>query len=120
MDDMGEPTSYLTLGRNVEVYASDGTRVGRVVRVLSEPRADMFDGIVIDTTAGPGGHKFVDAPEVGEIYERGVVLKIDAAEVEKLPKPAANPGALQVNPADLAKGGGGGGLRRLWDRLSGK
>jgi hypothetical protein len=120
MDDLGEPTSYLTLGPNVPVYSSDGKRVGRVVRVLSEPRADVFDGIVIDTTAGPGGHKFVDAPEVGEIYERGAVLKIDADEVERLPKPAANPGSIRVNPADLGKGGGGGFLRRAWDRLSGK
>jgi PRC-barrel domain protein len=120
MDDLGDPISYLTLGRNVTVYSSDGERVGRVVKVMSEPRADMFDGIVIDTTAGPGGHKFVDAPEVGEIYERGVILKIDAAEAAELPKPSANPGSLTVNPADLTKGGGGGGLRRFWDRLTGR
>jgi hypothetical protein len=120
MDDLGEQISYLTLGPNVPVYSSDGQRVARVVRVLREARADMFDGIIIDTTSGPGGHKFVDAPEVGEIYERGVVLKIDAGEVEKLPKPRANPGSLKVNPGDFAKGGSGGGLRRLWDRLSGK
>jgi len=120
MDDLGEPISYLTISGNVPVYSSDGKRVGRVVRVLSEPRADVFDGIVFDTTTGPGGHKFVDAPEVGEIFERGVVLKVDADEVEKLPKPGPNPGSIRVNPADLGKGSGGGGLRRLWDRLSGK
>jgi uncharacterized protein YrrD len=120
MDDLGERASYLTVGRGVPVYSSDGERLGRVVRVLREAKADMFDGIVFDTTAGPGGHKFVDAPEVGEIYERGVVLKIDAAEAASLPKPNANPASLSVNPGDLVKGGGGGGLRRLWDRLSGK
>ncbi|HEY2717302.1 MAG TPA: hypothetical protein VGI73_13870 [Solirubrobacterales bacterium] len=120
MEDLGEQTSYLTVGRNVPVYSSDGKRVARVVRVLSEPRADMFDGIIIDTTSGPGGHKFVDAPEVGQIHERGVVLKIDAAEVEKLPKPKANPGSLSVGPSDLVKGGGPGFFRRTWNRLSGK
>lgn len=120
MDDLGEQISYLTLGRNVPVFASDGERVGRVVRVMSEPAVDMFDGIVIDTTSGPGGHKFVDAPEVGEIRERGVVLKIDATEVEQLPKPHANPGSLSVGPADLVKGRGPGFFRRAWDRLSGK
>jgi hypothetical protein len=120
MDDLGEPISYLTLGPNVPVYSSDGKRVGRVVRVLSEPAADMFDGVVFDTTAGPGGHKFVDAPEVAEIYERGVVLEIEAADVEKLPKPGANPGSIRVNPADLGKGSGGSFVRRAWDRLSGK
>lgn len=120
MDDLGERTSYLTVKSGVPVFSSDGERVGRVVRVMSEPRADMFDGIIVDTTSGPGGHKFVDAPEVGEIYERGVILKIDAAEAANLPKPKANPGSLSVNPADLTKGGGGGGLRRFWNRLSGK
>jgi hypothetical protein len=46
----------------------------------------MFDGIIFDTKAGPGGHRFVDAPEVESIHERGVVLKVSAAEVEALPK----------------------------------
>jgi hypothetical protein len=120
MDDFGERTSYLTVKSGVPIFSSDGEQLGKVVRVLSEARADMFDGIVFDTSAGPGGHKFVDAPEVGEIYERGIVLKIDAAAAAELPKPHANPGSLSVNPGDMVKGGGGGGLRRFWDRLSGK
>src|SRR5690606_16397815 len=90
MQDLGERTSYLAVKRGVPVFASDGERLGRGVRVLREAKADMFDGIVFDTTAGPGGHKFVDAPEVGEIYERGVILKLDAAEAARLPKPTAN------------------------------
>ena len=73
------------------VYSSDGENLGRVVRVLSAPNLDMFDGVIFDTTAGPGGHRFVDAPEVGEIFERGVVLKIDAAEAAKLPPPGRQP-----------------------------
>ena len=120
MDDLGERSSYLTVKKGVAVYSSDGEHLGRVVRVMREAKADVFDGIVFDTTAGPGGHKFVDAPEVGDIYERGVILKIDAAEAANLPKPSANPGALSVNPGDLVKGSGGGGLRRFWDRLTGK
>ena len=90
------------------VYSSDGEKLGRVVRVMSAPNLDMFDGIVFDTTAGPGGHRFVDAPEVGQIYERGVVLKIDAAAAAELRAPEANPGALKVNPADLGGGRGRG------------
>jgi hypothetical protein len=119
MDDLGEPSSYLAVSKGVPVYSSDGENLGRVVRVMSAPNLDMFDGIVFDTTAGPGGHRFVDAPEVGQIYERGVVLKIDAAEATKLSAPEANPGSLKVNPADLA-GPKRGGLGRFWDRLSGK
>src|SRR5690349_1677346 len=119
MEDLGEPTSYLAVPKGVPVYASDGEKLGRVVRVMSAPNLDMFDGIVFDTTAGPGGHRFVDAPEVGQIYERGVVLKIDAAAAAKLGAPEANPGSLKVNPGDLG-GAKRGGLGRLWDRLSGK
>lgn len=86
MDDLGAPLSYLVLEKGVPVYSSDGQRLGRVVRVLSAPEANMFDGIIFDTKAGPGGHRFVDAPEVGQIYERGVVLTIDAVGAESLPK----------------------------------
>lgn len=119
MDDLGAPSSYLAVKPGIPVYSSDGARLGRVVRCLSAPNLDMFDGIIFDTTAGPGGHRFVDAPEVETIYERGVVLKIDAGEAAELKAPGANPGSLSVNPADLV-GGNRGALRRAWDRLSGR
>ena len=76
-------------------------------------------GRVCDTTAGPGGHRFVDAPDVGQIFEKGLVLTIDAAEAAALPKPGANPGSIKINPAELG-GRGRGLLGRTWDRLSGK
>lgn len=119
MDDLGAPSSYLTVSKGVPVFSSDGEKLGRVVNVLSAPNIDMFDGIVFDTTTGPGGHRFVDAPEVGDIYERGVVLKIDAAAAAKLPAPGKNPGVVSVDPADLA-GSKRGAFGRAWDRLSGK
>lgn len=119
MDDLGEPTSYLAVNDGVPVYSSDGERLGRVVRVLSAPNLDMFDGVIFDTTAGPGGHRFVDAPEVGDIHENGIVLKIDAAEAASLPAPSANPGSVSVDPADLV-GAKTGFLRRAWNTISGK
>lgn len=119
MDDLGAPSSYLTVSKGVPVFSSDGEKLGRVVNVLSAPNIDMFDGIVFDATAGPGGHRFVDAPEVGDIYEGGVVLKIDAAAAAKLPPPGKNPGAVSVDPGDLV-GAKRGALGRVWDRLSGK
>jgi len=120
MEDLGAPVSYLVVGKGVPVYSSDEVKLGRVVRVLSAREADMFDGIVFDTTAGPGGHKFVDAPEVAALYERGVVLKIDAEEAAKLPKPSANPAALSVNPADLVGGGSRGFMGRMRDLFGGR
>lgn len=119
MENLGEPSSYLAVAKGAAVYSSDGEKLGRVVRVLSAPNLDMFDGVIFDTTAGPGGHRFVDAPEVGDIYERGIVLKIDAAAAASLSAPDANPGALSVNPADLV-GGKPGFFRRAWDSISGK
>ena len=86
MDDLGHPVSYLVAKRGIPVFSSDGEKLGRVVKVLAAPEAHMFDGVLFDTSWGPGGRRFVDAPEVGEIYERGIVLKIDAVAAQELPK----------------------------------
>jgi hypothetical protein len=86
MEDLGHPVSYLVAPRGIPVFSSDGEKLGRVVKVFAAPEANMFDGILFDTSWGPGGRRFVDAPEVGGIYEGGVVLKIAAAEVDSLPK----------------------------------
>jgi hypothetical protein len=119
MEDLGAPSSYLAIEPGVAVYSSDGEKLGEVEHVLAVPDDDIFDGIVLDTSILPGGHRFVDAPEVGEIYERGVVLKIDAAVAEALPEPSANPGALEVGPDDMVEDKHGK-LRRAWDLISGK
>lgn len=86
MEDLGHPVSYLVANRGIPVFSQDGEKLGRVVRVFAAAEANMFDGILFDTSWGPGGQRFVDAPEVGGIYEGGVVLKIDAAAVDSLPK----------------------------------
>lgn len=119
MENLGKPSSYLAVRKGVPVYSSDGVNLGRVVKALSAPNIDMFDGIIFDTTAGPGGHRFVDAPEVDAIYEQGVTLKIDAAAAANLPKPDANPGTISASAADFASPRRGP-FGRLWDRLSGK
>lgn len=120
MDDLGPPISFLTLGKGVPVYSSDGEEVGKVEYVLSVPEDDIFDGIVLDASSLPGGRRFVDAPEVGAIYERGVELTIDLAACERLPKPSANPGALEVGADDMTRPGRHEKLRRAWDLISGK
>jgi hypothetical protein len=120
MDDLGQPSSYMSLAEGVAVYSSDGESLGKVEHVLADPEVDVFDGIVIDTSVLPGGHRFVDAPEVEEIYERGVVLTIDAAAAESLPEPSANPGSLEVGADDMVPPGRHDKLRRAWDLISGK
>jgi hypothetical protein len=117
--DLGQPSSYLALEKGTRVYSSDVQDLGEVLHVLGDPGLDLFDGFVLDTTVLPGGHRFVDASQVDEVYERGVVLDLDAAAAERLPKPTANPGEIEVGPDDLAAGDHDK-LRRAWDLISGK
>jgi len=117
---LGPPISYLTLAKGAPVYSSDGQKLGEVEHVLAEPEKDIFDGFVIDTSALPGGHRFVDAPEVAEIHERGAVLKIDAEAAEQLPEPSANPGVMDVDPDDVPRTRLEEKLSRAWDLISGK
>jgi uncharacterized protein YrrD len=85
MEDLGHAVSYLVAKRGIPVFSSDGEKLGRVIKVLAAHEAHLFDGIIFDT-GGLNGRRFVDAPEVEAIYERGVVLTIDAAEAAELPK----------------------------------
>jgi uncharacterized protein YrrD len=122
VEDLGEPSSYLSLGKGAEVYSRDGAKVGEVEHVLAAPDQDIFDGVVLDTSVLPGGHRFVDAEQVEEIFEHGVLLKLDRQEAEKLPEPSANPAVLEVTPDDVSEGDEGTlkrKLRRAWDLISG-
>jgi hypothetical protein len=120
MPDLGEPSSYLALARGAAVYSCDGEELGKVEQVLAAPEEDIFDGIVLDTSVLPGGHRFCDAAEVEEIFERGVLLKIDRGVAEALPVPSANPAAMEENPADEPDSELESKLKRAWELISGK
>jgi uncharacterized protein YrrD len=124
MEDLGAPASYLVLENGTPVYSSDGKKMGEIEHVLADPETDIFDGIVIDRSVLPGGHRFVDAPQIDGIYERGVVLAIDAAAAESLPEPSANPAAMETTGEDFVEREWDDELeeklRRAWDRISGK
>jgi hypothetical protein len=64
--------------------------------VLADADDDVFDGVVIDASALPGGLRFADALQVDDIFERGVVLTLTADEAERLPEPSENPRVLEV------------------------
>jgi hypothetical protein len=115
--DLGAPASYLTLGDGTAVFTSDGERFGDVEHVLADAGTDVFDGIVVRTGSG---HRFVDAPEVGDIHERGVVLKLDARAAAELPEPTANAATMRAEPADAEPDDLGDKLRRAWHLISGK
>jgi len=71
MADYGAPSSYLALVDGTPVYSSDGVKLGEVEHLLADADADIFDGIVIDRSVLPGGHRFVDGSQVEEIFEPG-------------------------------------------------
>jgi uncharacterized protein YrrD len=119
VEDLGAPSSYLTLEAGTPVFSRDGSRLGAVEHVLAEEDVDVFDGLVLDTSVLPGGHRFVDASRVEEIYERGVVLDLDAADAEALPEPSANPAAMEARPDDAEESELERKLRRAWDRITG-
>jgi sporulation protein YlmC with PRC-barrel domain len=115
--DLGAPASYLTLSEGTPVLSSDGERIGVVEHVLADADADVFDGLVVDTGSG---RRFVDAPEVAEIHEQGVLLKIEAGAVGGLPEPSENPATMRADPGDVTPDDLGDKLRRAWDLISGK
>jgi hypothetical protein len=84
--DLGAPTSYLLLSTGASVFASDRERVGEVEEVRADEASDIFGGLVVRHGLLPGHRRFVGADQVEELYERGVVLKLDAAAFEALPE----------------------------------
>jgi hypothetical protein len=116
-DDLGAPVSYLTLEQGTAVLSADGEQLGDVAHVLADEETDIFDGIVI--SHGLGRHTFADAEQVAEIYERGVVLTLTAAEAEALPEPSENPAVMEDDPSEPEGSPVADKLRRAWDLLSG-
>jgi hypothetical protein len=117
--DLGNPASYLVLADGTPVVTSDGHEIGRVEHVLADADADVFDGVIVDVRAGPGGHRFADASQIEAIYERGVMLAISADVAERLPEPGENPAVLDAGPDDTVPDDLRDKLRRAWDYLSG-
>jgi uncharacterized protein YrrD len=124
VEDLGPPASYLVCGEGTPVYSSDGEKLGEVEHVLADEDTDIFDGIVIDRSVLPGGQRFVDASKIDEIYERGVVVTVDAAAAQSLPEPSANPAAMETTGEDFVEREWDDELeqklKRAWDRISGK
>lgn len=108
-DELDEPIGYLVLPKGTPVVASDGVRVGKVLKVQHHVRERIFDGLIIQTD---DGRRFVDAPEVGFITRRQVELEIDSAAVGALSPPDGLLGALDSEARRAA--------RRLRRKLPGK
>lgn len=121
--DLGERCAYQVLQPGTPVYSCEGDSVGAVTHVLDVPSEDVFDGVIITAVPGADGHRFVDADDVADIHERGLVLKLTTAGCRQLPEPSANPAAMKVNIDSVAAGRGDEihhKLRRAWDLISGR
>ena len=116
MAELGHQIAYTLVDEGLPVVASDGTEVGTVKRVLHDEASDIFDGITVDTG---DGERFVDAHQVEGLYERGVVLTLSGADAASLPEHEAAPAVVEVSPDEVAGDTRRGGLRRLWDRITG-
>jgi uncharacterized protein YrrD len=118
--DHGAPRSFLTLSPGTDVVSSDGETVGKVEHVLADEQTEIFDGLVIDVRRGLGGLRFVDAPQVEEIFERAVVLTITAAAIDALPEPTASPAVIESHGEEDSDSPLQAKLRRAWDLISGR
>ena len=98
------PIAYNALEPGATVLSADGERVGTVHRVLADERTGIFDGLVIDIRSGPGGLRFVDAPEVDTIHADHVHISYNAADVPGLPEPSANPAVLEHHGVEDVQG----------------
>ena len=118
--DRGDPIAYLVLAEGTPVYTREGTQIGSVRRVLAVPEDDVFDGLILETG---DGDRFVDAPQVGELYANLVILDMSADDARRLPEPSPSPAAVDLDPDDVTGDTTGDKVRdaarRAWDRISG-
>ena len=91
-----------------------------VEHVLTDESSGIFDGIIIDTRAGPGGWRFADAPQVAEISADAVRLGVSAADAERLPEPSENPAVMEHHGVEDSEGPLQHKLRRAWEIVSGR
>jgi hypothetical protein len=120
-DHRGDPISYMVLVEGTRVVDTDGVEIGTVKRVLADTSADIFDGLILETS---DGDRFVDAPQVGDLYTRLAVLNMTAAEAQSLPEPTPSPAAVDLSADDVSSDESAGdkvrdAARRAWDRISG-
>jgi uncharacterized protein YrrD len=117
--DYGQPIAYQVLEPGTPVYTAAGEQIGKVAHVLAAEDEDVFDGIVIGEHQFGREHRFVDADDVQEIFEQGVVLRLDKGACEQLSKPSANPAVMRDDPAESNADRRHGKLMRAWDLISG-
>ncbi|MGO8887780.1 MAG: hypothetical protein ACLPUO_19130 [Streptosporangiaceae bacterium] len=80
--------SYEAALPGTPVLSSSGTEIGRLEHVLEVPELDVFDGLVIATSAGL---RFIDADRVQRITRSSIQCSVDDSQASALPPPEGPP-----------------------------
>jgi hypothetical protein len=85
--DLGNPIAYTVLEPGARVFTSDREMVGKVHEVLADLQVDIFDGLILATGPLGSDHRYIAGEQVEEIFENGVLLRIDSEAAGQLPEP---------------------------------
>jgi hypothetical protein len=79
---MGDPVSWFLIEPGWQVADAVGVYLGTVAEVRGDESNDIFDGIVVATSAVD--KKYVPSEVVGPITEGRIELTVSAAQVDEL------------------------------------
>jgi hypothetical protein len=89
------PIAYTALQPGTPVHTSDGQPFATVDAVLVDEKVAVFDGIVVLTAEGT---RFVDADQIGSIYNTRVCTTLSAEQAANLPLPDGST-LVEIKPA---------------------
>jgi hypothetical protein len=84
MPDAPDPIAYTALQPGTPVHTSDGYPFATVQAVLVDEKVSVFDGIVVQMAEDT---RFVDADQIGSIYNTYVLTTLSAEQAANLPPP---------------------------------
>jgi hypothetical protein len=82
---MADPVSWFLIEPGWRVEDSAGENVGRVLEVVGDSNADIFDGLAIASSA-LAKPRYVPAEQIGEIVEGCVRINLAERAIEALPE----------------------------------
>jgi hypothetical protein len=94
---MADPVSWLMIEPGWRVEDSTGANVGRVLEVVGDSNADIFDGLAIASSA-VAKPRYVPAEQVGEIVDGCVRVKLAERAIDALPEYQEPPVEEDIEP----------------------